>query len=59
MFGMNFWPEMGMLAHTMHTAVIDRQGRLVANLEGNEFSAEQLGNLLETVMDRRALSGRK
>jgi protein SCO1/2 len=53
MFGMNFWPEMGMLAHTMHSAVIDRQGHLVANLEGNEFSAEQLGNLLETVMDRK------
>jgi len=52
MFGMNFWPEMGMLAHTMHTAVIDRQGRLVTNLEGSEFSAEQLENLLETVMNR-------
>jgi protein SCO1/2 len=50
LFGMNFWPEMGMLAHTMHTAVIDPQGRLVTNLEGNEFSGEQLGNLLETVM---------
>ena len=59
MFGMNFWPEMGMLAHTMHTAVIDRQGRLVTNLEGNEFSAEQLGNLLETVMDRKTLTSRK
>jgi protein SCO1 len=53
MFGMNFWPEMGMLVHTMHTAVIDRQGRMVANLEGNDFSAEQLGNLIETVMDRK------
>jgi protein SCO1/2 len=52
MFGMNFWPEMGMLAHTMHTAVIDRHGRLVTNLAGNEFSAEQLGDLLESVMDR-------
>jgi protein SCO1/2 len=56
MFGMNFWPDMGMLAHTMHTAVIDRQGRLVTNLEGNEFSAEQLGNLLESVIDRKSLS---
>jgi len=54
MFGMNFWPEMGMLAHTMHTTVADRQGRLVANLEGNEFSADQLGNLLATVMDRKS-----
>ncbi|MGA2421567.1 MAG: SCO family protein [Candidatus Acidiferrum sp.] len=53
MFGMNFWPDMGMIVHSMHTAVIDRQGRLVANLEGNEFTADQLGNLLKTVMDRR------
>jgi protein SCO1/2 len=53
MFGMNFWPEMGMLAHSMHTAVVDRRGRLVTNLEGNDFSAEQLGNLLETVMKRK------
>jgi protein SCO1 len=52
MFGMNFWPDMGMIAHAMHTAVIDRNGLLVANLEGNEFTADQLGNLLETVMDR-------
>ena len=59
MFGMNFWPEMGMLTHTMHTAVIDRQGRLVANLEGNDFSAEQLGNLIETVMDRKTLTSKK
>jgi protein SCO1/2 len=58
MFGMNFWPDMGMLAHTMHTAVIDRQGRLVTNLEGNEFSAEQLGNLLESVIDRKSLSAK-
>jgi protein SCO1 len=58
MFGMNFWPDMGMLAHTMHTAVIDRQGRLVTNLEGNEFSAEQLGNLLESMMDRKTLASK-
>jgi protein SCO1 len=53
MFGMNFWPDMGMLAHSMHTAVIDRKGILVANLEGNEFSAEQLGDLLETEIARK------
>jgi protein SCO1/2 len=52
MFGMNFWPDMGMIAHAMHTAVIDRNGLVVANIEGNEFTADQLGNLLETVMDR-------
>lgn len=58
MFGMNFWPEMGMLTHTMHTAVIDRQGRLVTNLEGNEFSSVQLGNLIETVMARKTLTNK-
>jgi protein SCO1/2 len=59
MFGMDFWPEMGMLVHSMHTAVIDRQGRLVTNLEGNDFSADQLGNLIETVMDRKTLTSKK
>jgi protein SCO1 len=59
MFGMNFWPEMGMLVHSMHTAVIDRQGHLVTNLEGNDFSADQLGNLIETVMDRKTLTSEK
>jgi protein SCO1 len=51
MFGMSVWSDEGMLAHSMHTAVIDQGGRLVANLEGNEFSAEQLADLIQTVMD--------
>jgi protein SCO1 len=53
MFGMNFWADMGMIAHAMHTAVIDRKGIVVANLDGNDFSAEQLGDLLETEMDQK------
>jgi len=51
-FGMNFWREEGLLTHSLHTAVIDRSGKLVANIEGNQFSAQQLGDLVETVMDR-------
>jgi protein SCO1/2 len=51
MFGMSVWSDEGMLAHSMHTAVIDRDGKLVANLEGNEFTAEQLGDLIQSVMD--------
>jgi protein SCO1 len=50
MFGMNVWSDEAMLAHTMHTAVIDSQGKLVANLEGNEFSADQLGDLIQSIM---------
>jgi protein SCO1/2 len=53
LFGMNFWPDMGMIVHVMHTAVIDRNGYLVANLDGNDFTARQLGDLLEAVMDRK------
>jgi protein SCO1 len=51
MFGMSVWSDEGMLAHSMHTAVIDREGKLVANLEGNEFTAEQLEDLIQSVMD--------
>ena len=51
LFGMSVWSDEGMLAHSMHTAVIGRDGKLVANLEGNEFTAEQLEDLIQNVMD--------
>jgi protein SCO1/2 len=52
MFGMDFWNEEGFLTHTFHTVVIDRQGKLFANLEGNQFTSQQLGDLVQTVMNR-------
>lgn len=52
LFGMNFWNDEGFLTHSFHTVVIDREGRLAANLEGNQFTAEQLGDLVETVLHR-------
>lgn len=52
MFGMNFWREEGLITHTLHTVVIDRDGQLVANIDGNQFTSEQLGDLVETVMNR-------
>jgi len=39
--------------HSLHTAIIDRQGKLVANIEGNQFTANQLGDLTEAVLDRK------
>jgi protein SCO1/2 len=51
MFGLNFWPDEGALVHSMHTLVIDRQGKLAANFEGNQFSAEQLGDFVETTLN--------
>jgi protein SCO1/2 len=51
-FGVTAYPDEGLLIHSLHTVIIDRQGNLAANLEGNEFSATQLGDLVETVMKR-------
>jgi protein SCO1/2 len=52
-FGLNFWQDEGLLTHSLHTVVVDRQGKLAANFEGNEFTAQQLGDFVATVMDRR------
>ena len=49
-FGVNFWQDEGLLTHSLHTVVIGRDGRLIANLEGNEYSAKQLGDLVEAVL---------
>ncbi len=50
LFGMSFWSEEGFLTHPFHTVVIDRSGRLAANVLGNQFAATQLGDLVQTVM---------
>lgn len=50
-FGVDFFPDEGFMDHSLHTAILDPAGKLVANLEGNEYTAEQLGDLVETVMD--------
>lgn len=52
LFGEDYFPDEGLMDHSLHTAIIDRNGRLVANLEGNEFTAEQLGDLVQTVLER-------
>ena len=49
LFGMDFWSDEGFLTHLFRTAVIDRDGRLVANLEGSQPTAKQLGDLVESV----------
>jgi protein SCO1/2 len=43
---LSYWQDEGWLTHSLHTIVIDRQGKLAANFEGNEFSAEQLGDFV-------------
>ena len=51
-FGVDFFPDEGLMNHSIRTAVIDRQGTLVANIEGNQYRAAQLGDLVETTLRR-------
>ncbi len=46
LFGVEYFPDEGLMNHSLHTVVIDRTGRLVANIEGNSYSPEQLGDLV-------------
>jgi protein SCO1/2 len=50
LFREDYFPDEGLMDHSLHTVIIDRQGRLVANLEGNEFTAQQLGDLVQTIL---------
>jgi protein SCO1 len=51
-FGVDAWADEGLMIHSLHTVVIDSKQRLVANLEGNDFTSEQLGDLVEAVIHR-------
>jgi protein SCO1/2 len=50
LFGVDFFPGEGLVSHSVHTAIISRTGQLVANVEGNQFTAAQLGDLVETAL---------
>jgi len=50
LFGEDFFQDEGLMNHSLHTAIIDRKGKLVANLEGNEFSAQQLGDFVGAML---------
>jgi len=52
MFGVDSWPDEAELMHSLHTVTIDRKGRLSANLEGNQFTARQLGDLVEAMLEQ-------
>ena len=54
-FGVAFYPDEGEFIHSLHTLVIDRQGKLAANLEGNEFTPEELGDLVQSVLKNGAV----
>ena len=51
LFGVEYFPDEGLMNHTLRTAVIDRGGTLVASIEGNTYSPEQLGDLVFTQLN--------
>ena len=52
LFGVHAFANEGLLDHTLHTVLIDRRGMLAANIEGNQFTAAQLGDLTESLLKR-------
>lgn len=50
-FGIEYWPDQGLITHTLQTAVIDREGRLRASVEGRGFSGRQIADLVGTFLD--------
>ena len=51
LFGVEYFPDEGLMNHTLRAAVIDRGGTLVASIEGNTYSPEQLGDLVFTQLN--------
>jgi protein SCO1/2 len=46
LFGVHAFSNEGLLDHSLHTVIVDRAGRLTANIEGNLFTATQLGDVV-------------
>jgi len=53
MFGMDFWNGEGLVTHSFHTIVVDQRRKLAANIEGNQFTAQQLGDLVEAMLPQK------
>jgi protein SCO1/2 len=51
-FGMTYWPEEGLITHTSITAVLARDGRLGALIEGSGYRARELGDLIEKELEK-------
>jgi protein SCO1/2 len=52
LFGLDAYPDEGLISHSTRTVVIDRNGTLAASIEGNQFTAAQLGDLVGRVLVR-------
>lgn len=52
LFGVDAFPDEGLINHSTRTVVVDRRGVLAASIEGNQHTAAQLGDLVEGVLRR-------
>ncbi len=48
--GVDYFPEEGLMNHSLRTAILDRSGTIVASIEGNQYTPEQLGDLVESAL---------
>ena len=53
LFGVHAFTNEGLLDHSLHTVIINRDGVLLANIEGNQFTATQLGDVTAGVLKAR------
>ncbi len=51
LFGVESWADDGFKIHTLHTVIIDRNGKLTVNIDGNQFTAQELGDLVQTQIE--------
>ncbi len=52
LFGVDAFPDEGLINHSTRTVVVNRRGVLAASIEGNQHTAAQLGDLVEGVLRR-------
>jgi protein SCO1/2 len=51
-FGVVYWAEEGAITHTSATAIVDREGRLRAVVEGSSFTSQQLIDLVNAFREQ-------
>jgi protein SCO1/2 len=52
-FGLVYWSEEAAITHSVATAVVGRDGRLAAMIEGSGFRAEQLRDLIQHTLEAK------
>jgi cytochrome oxidase Cu insertion factor (SCO1/SenC/PrrC family) len=52
LFGVDAFPDEGLINHSTRTVVVDRRGVLAASIEGNQHTATQLVDLVAGVLRR-------